>query len=208
MSLRFVLLSFTGLGWAFYELSGGAAFEPPVRTVQTAEIAAKPSAKIPPVVAIADTFPAPVVAEPQKVAHVTAERSAVTHDVTQAVALTQVSQPLLVLGNTTPNPAGDETQQLSTLQLTSLEGGLGALTETQPANQATETAAQDIRRIRGSRVNMRQGPGTSYSVIARLVADENVVVLEDNGAGWLRLKSQTNGRVGWIAASLVSRKAP
>ena len=36
---RFVILSFVGLGFAFYELSGGADFEPPVRTVTPSPVA-------------------------------------------------------------------------------------------------------------------------------------------------------------------------
>ena len=66
----------------------------------------------------------------------------------------------------------------------------------------------DIRYVNASRVNMRQGPGTNYSILSRLLSDDKVTVLEDSGTGWLRLKVDKTGRVGWIAASLLTKKAP
>ncbi|AHC99450.1 ligand-binding protein SH3 [Leisingera methylohalidivorans DSM 14336] len=67
---------------------------------------------------------------------------------------------------------------------------------------------KDIRQIRASRVNMRQGPGTNYPVIARLLGGDEVIVFEDSGTGWLHLRAPGKGKVGWIAASLVSKKRP
>ena len=108
-----------------------------------------------------------------------------------------------------------------------LRGGLLALTAQHELSQqrqaqvatrpepATATSAQsnanedmlDIRRIRASRVNMRQGPGTIYPVVDRLLVGEEVLVFEDSGTGWLHLRTRKGDRVGWVAASLVSRKS-
>ncbi len=222
MSLRYVLLSFVGMGWAFYELSGGASFAPPARPDKTDLVAEQPTSKIAPTQIATQIEPATTSLSPLKVAAVTAMPA---HDVAATparpkanpalrdhIVRTQLSRASAAL-TATHAAVADGTSANGALRLSALEGGLAAITTDAPAPTplATERIAptpKDIRTIHASRVNMRQGPGTSYSVITRLLANDTVVVLEDNGTGWLRLKSQSNGRVGWIAASLVSRKAP
>ena len=54
---------------------------------------------------------------------------------------------------------------------------------------------------------MRQGPGTIYPVMGRLLAGDKVLVIEDSGTGWLHLRTQKGNKIGWVAASLVSKKA-
>ncbi|WP_037255197.1 SH3 domain-containing protein [Roseobacter sp. SK209-2-6] len=81
-----------------------------------------------------------------------------------------------------------------------------ASTEAETADLAAEEAL-DIRRIRASRVNMRQGPGTIYPVIARLLNGDEVQVIDDSGTGWLHLRARKGDKIGWVAASLVSRKS-
>lgn len=72
----------------------------------------------------------------------------------------------------------------------------------------TEDPETDKRSIRAARVNMRQGPGTAYPIITRLLAGDEVIVIGDSGTGWLHLRTPDNEHFGWIAASLVSQKAP
>ena len=57
----------------------------------------------------------------------------------------------------------------------------------------------------GTRVNMRDGPGTIYPVILRLRIGQQVEVLETSGTGWLRLRTVQGQQVGWVAASLISK---
>ncbi|MBI6629219.1 SH3 domain-containing protein [Pontibaca sp. S1109L] len=64
----------------------------------------------------------------------------------------------------------------------------------------------DIRLVIGTNVNMRQGPGTSYPVIARMDLGDKVEVLSDPGNGWLRLRNLREMRIGWIAASLIGKE--
>lgn len=85
-----------------------------------------------------------------------------------------------------------------------LNTGLSAADPTPPAPPAESYL--DIRQIRASRVNMRQGPGTIYPVIGRLLAGDEVLVVEDSGTGWLQLRTQNGQKIGWVAASLVSKK--
>ena len=63
--------------------------------------------------------------------------------------------------------------------------------------------ATDLRRVRGSRVNMRGGPGTSYGVLMVLPRDREVEVLRENGSGWVKLKDSETGRIGWMASKML-----
>ena len=206
MSSRFVIVSFLGLGWTFYELSGGAEFQPPERPVAVAETAAAKEPEARPVLASAPAVPQ----FKEVVPEVRAARPAANPALRQQVAREQLAQAGRILNSAA---AFDDRIQTGGLQLVSIEGGLSAIT-TQPVAPVIETverpepAGPDVRYVRASRVNIRQGPGTNYSVLTRLLANDKVVVLEDSGTGWLRLKVDDNGRVGWIAASLLTKKAP
>ncbi|MBU2999445.1 SH3 domain-containing protein [Roseovarius nubinhibens] len=64
--------------------------------------------------------------------------------------------------------------------------------------------APDMREVTGNVVNMRSGPGTKYGRLDQLNRGAKVEVLEDMGNGWLRLRVEETGRVGYMAARLVS----
>ena len=99
------------------------------------------------------------------------------------------------------------------LMLASLEQGAAGLTVAVPVveneNPAEPAASSpppaDIREITGTRVNMRDGPGTIYPVITRLTIGHEVEVLGESGTGWLRLRTMPEEQIGWISASLVSK---
>lgn len=197
---RFVFLSFLLLGWVFYVLSGGADFVP--RGVRPAPVVA------------ARTDPAPI--------RPTGTLAARTTPVLAPRQMTQAPKPTPTLAVDTPQsvaPRGNLAAALATdqprgeLQLASLAQGaaglreMAAATETPQDAPAVEETAADIRQITGLRVNMREGPGTIYPVIARLQLGDEVEVLDRSGTGWLRLRGPDR-QIGWIAASLVGRKAP
>ncbi|TMV02132.1 SH3 domain-containing protein [Ruegeria sediminis] len=100
----------------------------------------------------------------------------------------------------------------ATITLASIEKGVLALRQETVEPEAPELPAvpepvRDIREVRGTRVNMRDGPGTIYPVIAKLTIGHEVEVLDDPGIGWLRLRVLPEQQVGWIASSLISKKA-
>ncbi|WP_428926647.1 SH3 domain-containing protein [Marinibacterium sp. SX1] len=64
---------------------------------------------------------------------------------------------------------------------------------------------RDIRSVNGSSVNMRNGPGTNYSVLARLGRDAKVEIIADPGNGWVQLRPLQGGPVGWMADYLLTR---
>lgn len=216
---RFVVLSFAFMGWAFYELSGGAGFEPrgtrsvlvspeaaettgtvpAVAPVEAATLVAKPVLKPRPEPARTLIAPAPAVVESQP--EPTAED--------RAAVLAQASAGL----SGALNIFAAERQGFT---LASLEEGAASLTRVapEPAGAAPESvagttapeAAPDIREVIGSRVNLRDGPGTIYGVIGRLNIGHKVEILGESGDGWLRLRVLPERQTGWISASLISKK--
>lgn len=206
MSTRFVFVSFLGLGWAFYELSGGASYQPRPNPQVAARGEPPQTIEAAPIVKTAQAVPQ----SKEIVPALPPARPAANPALRQQVARNQLSQIGRVLNSAS---AFDNRIQTGSLQLVSLEGGLSAI-ESRPQTPAVDTANHietpraDVRFVHASRVNLRQGPGTDYAVLSRLLADDKVVVVEDNGTGWLRLRVEKDGSVGWIAASLVSKKAP
>ena len=217
----FIFVSFAFLAFAFYEMSGGADFQPPVAPTppaaetQTATAPA-PIAKTQPVKAatlVASPAITPVddILPPAVVAAV----NDAMNDTVNDPAL-QVAADLEQIGTSfgqglTLFPDSDPIAQ--PLMLASLEQGVAGLrdapiTQGEPEiPQVAEpvTPPADIREVRGTRVNMRDGPGTIYPVIMRLTLGKEVEVLGESGTGWLRLRVLPERTTGWVAASLISK---
>lgn len=215
---RFVMLSFAFMGWGFYELSGGADFKPPERpAAPQAQAEAQPDAapRTRSRITTNAQIERPVLTRRDQIARNTPARPAADPNLRARVAAEHLASAAAVLGST--QTAFSDEPAPGTLQLASLDGGLAAISATPAAPQPVVAAtaetnalatAVDRRSIRASRVNMRQGPGTTYPVITRLLGGDEVIVIEDSGTGWLHLRSPDKGYVGWIAASLVSKKRP
>ena len=183
---RFILLTFGLLGWAFFEMSGGTDFEPKsvaVAEVQTEELQAVSRASSTldlTSVAVVERVAAPA---PDKVAVVVAPDP---NPIAGEPPVTTDPAPQTVLANTAPVVAPDP-----------------VAADAEPAPVAAPLYL-DFREITGNRVNVRNGPGTNYAVLARLNRGDEVVVLDDSGDGWLKLRLVGNNRVGWIADFLVT----
>lgn len=210
--MRFVIISFAVLGFAFWELSGGADFEPrgmrpakPERVATKTVEKAEPLVQVEPANLVAKVSLTPYAPDPAPV-----EKAILTSE-EQLERLARARASL----NKGLTLFEDDAAQGGTLTLASLQGGLLAL-EVEPGEPEPETAtetfayerpAPDLREITGSRVNMRDGPGTLYPVINRLTLGHKVEVLDDSGTGWLRLRVLPEQQIGWIATSLVSKKS-
>lgn len=223
---RFVIVSFAILGWGFYELSGGRDFTAPERptpephaeaTRQQAQLSTSPPVSTSTKFQRTAKVRAASLVDRQLIQTDPAPRPEADPDSRQAIALAKIASAGVALQGTGFAPQAGA----GTLQLNSIQGGLAAMTTqfgsdglAQNASltsaEATPAAASesylDIREIRASRVNMRQGPGTIYPVMARLLAGDEVLILEDSGTGWLQLRSRKGNKIGWVAASLVSKK--
>ena len=190
---RFVFLSFAFLGWAFYEVSGGSDFEPqpPDRlmvaeaaTAQPALETAESSASV--TTAALLTTEKTVTQSPTSLDVPTTRRDTGPAEVRPAL----VSMPM-------PTPA-TERVRIGPSPSAPTEATLGT-----PAVEQEQVA--DLRSVRGSRVNMRSGPGTSYGVIGSLARGDRVEVLRDPGGGWVKLKVEETGRIGWMSARLLTK---
>ena len=192
---RLVVVSLVGLGFAFYELSGGADFEPNKRAVALA-----PVAEFAPASSNPDNEPK--------------QTQQARHSMGNTAPETRPAEVTAQLQTATLVPDGKTRLTLATqgLQLASLEEGLAAgtvaVSNVTPDVVKSYPAeiALDIRTVRASRVNMRQGPNTTYPILGRLLAGDEVEILRDQGAGWAMVKVEKTGQIGWIATSLLSLK--
>ncbi len=215
MMKKFILMSFGFMGWAFYEMSGGAAFEPASERMARLNPVAEPQ-----VVVIAE----PVAQEPISIVVVDAPKPFVDTDPPLDSAVTRVSLNLTslqdVLSETDASePTGDETAQqgngvpVNAGYLTSSQDtpaiipSLIAPGDTPVAGQASFIATSnsgDVRIVSANRVNVRGGPGTDYGVVSKLTRGESVEILQDNGDGWVRIRSLDGGPEGWMADFLLA----
>ncbi|EPX76343.1 SH3 domain-containing protein [Salipiger mucosus] len=148
---KLIPVTFGFLGLAWYEMSGGADFQPAVSDPQPA------------MAAQADT------------------RSA-----------EEAQQAQLAAARRTTAPAPDAART--------------AAADSAPAVDPEKAAAlaPELRRVSGSRVNVRTGPGTRFSVVTQFVRNDRVEVLADPGEGWVKLRSEDTGRVGWMSDRFVT----
>ncbi len=208
---RVIVITFAMLGWSFYVMSGGPDFEPRgTRTEQPVRVASVPEHE-----------PASDHAPRAKDDHAPRAEDLVTNVAARIVQARAQLEPqveedaAVVLSQVTNDPlsqfsAFDENGVSFTLA--SLEDGAAGLLQVEaevqdditPVNQVIEPE-KDIREISGTRVNMRDGPGTIYPIIAKAKLGQRVEVLSDSGTGWLRLRLYPDQRVGWISASLVRK---
>lgn len=199
---RVIFIAFAFMGWAFYELSGGADFDP----------VATRNARI--------DGPPPV--ETQRLAE--ARAATVTEETVTRVSLDLASlEDVLtpaqrgLVGRQEParqtlrlEPAVEEDKQELILPSLIVNAVPSEATVTpvdfSPNRLATPTSAvaKEVRRVTGNRVNVRGGPGTNFGVVNRLVRGDNVEILEDPGNGWVMLRPVDGGPVGWMADFLLT----
>lgn len=215
---RFILLTFGFLGWAFYEMSGGADFEPAsARLAASAPAAIDPAAQTQAPETTVATNPTPQpVAPQQEVAELApvdttppgfGEDAKTDADAPASSALNAINdaveaaiaplenEVVLVPVNAGSSISNQDTPAIMPSLITPNDTGTAANTS---ATQA------DIRSVSGNRVNVRGGPGTDYGIVSRLVRGDTVEVISDNGDGWVQMRPVDGGPVGWMADFLLS----
>lgn len=190
---RFVFVALLLMGWAYWELSGGAGFAPETR------VAAADSGVT---VTRADTSS---IDAPAAIAPLAAEPS--TPETAESVAAAE------------PVRAEDEADLIEALvqdiesaptfeenPLTATTTGPEAVPEPEPEPEIASTAAPgiaDLRVVTGNRVNLREGPGTSYGAIGQVVSGTILEVIETNG-GWAHIEVQGTSQSGWMSADFLT----
>lgn len=186
---RFVFVALLLMGWAYWELSGGAGFAPETRI---------PAADSGVTVTRADTssIDAPAMVEP-----LAAEPS--TPETADAVA---AAEPVVA------NDEADLVEMLVHEVESAPDFAENPLTATataaEPATEpeiatATAPGTADLRVVTGSRVNLREGPGTSYGTIGQVVSGTILEVIETNG-GWAHIQVQGTAENGWMSADFLT----
>ncbi len=63
----------------------------------------------------------------------------------------------------------------------------------------------EFRTVTGTRVNLRDGPATSYPVVTQLFEGDEAEVLDQTGDGWVRLRTLDGVNVGWMSEDFLQR---
>lgn len=174
---RFIVITFGFLGFSFYELSGGSDYAPAEGSRQAVAIERN---KVEAQRALAEAQSKPQAPAPVPVITVAAAQPEATIVLASATATTE------------PKPAAAK-PETPVVDLTKAN----ALT-------ASPEPEKDIREVTGNRVNLRRGPGTDYSAVGKLRRGDQVLILRDNGDGWLKLRVIETGRIGYMADFLLT----
>lgn len=204
---RYILLSFLVMGWGYYELSGGADFVPERRAVlaEAPEAASDPA---PTLIAADAAVPEPQ-AESDPLEAVTIVTRAETGDIdalpeadsiaaddiafeadSVAEALAQaLGEPVINTGEPPPQPEAEQTAALPAADTAAL-----------PGPGATPIGGA-LREVTGDTVNLREGPGTNFTVLDRLSRGTVVSLLDTGPDGWVYVEA--NGQIGWMSADFI-----
>lgn len=211
---RFILLTFGFLGWTFYEMSGGADFEP--ASVRMARLS--PVDDTQPIVAAE-----PTVETPTKTVVAKAPSTFVDTDPPLDNSVTRVSLNLTSLRDVLSEPDVSEPTGVAAVQDdTGVPVNAGVLLSSadtpaiipsliapndgvvsEQATTLTSSVVGDVRTVSANRVNVRGGPGTNFGVVTKLVRGDAVEILQDNGDGWVKMRMLDGGPEGWMADFLL-----
>lgn len=209
--IRLILVSFGFLAWAFYEMSGGAAFDPINTRMSRVEAQndttyasdSAGSAQTSRAFAAADQDSDPL--QSDTVTRVSLNLTTLQEALDQSgdsanvPSIAKTPEPQQVPAN-----AGITTSSLDTPAI------IPSLIITDGPDSTVENAALDtdpvldIRIVSGNRVNVRGGPSTGFPVVSTLVQGDSVEVLEDNSDGWVKMRALVTGEEGWMADFLLT----
>ena len=198
---RFIFVTFAFLAWAFYEMSGGAEFDPEeTRLARIDAPALVEEEKLDTVVVQA--APAPV---PENVTRAALNLTSVDDVLRPAPTLRATPARVTQAQNAVVTEAVAE--EAPTIILPSLVTGAAVITPVEFGDEGAQSAladAADLRSVTGNRVNVRGGPGTGYSIVSRLTRGDQVEILQDPGDGWIKMRPVAGGPVGWMADFLLN----
>lgn len=182
---RFVIVALLLMAWAYWELSGGAGFAPESRAVtgEAAETGAEPAAGQDAAPAEA---PAPVAQAPEPAPEPEPapqpEPAPAQEPPASEPGPAFSENPLTTPAEAAPGPAPDATPD---------------------ATPGPAAAAPSLHVVTGSRVNLREGPGTSFATTGQVTEGTILEVLEIRD-GWAYVQLQGNGEQGWMSASFLA----
>lgn len=197
--VRFIIITFAFLAFAFYEMSGGADFDAEQTRLSRIEAPAEVKEET-----LAEAEPAtPIVPEnvtrvslnlnsvgdvlrPQRTVRTTAARQRTVEDETETDIALNEEEPTIILPSLIVDNA----------IITPVDFN---------APDVVDESSNDVRAVSARSVNVRGGPGTDYSIVNRLTRGDKVEVLQDPGNGWVKLRPVNGGTIGWMADYLLSK---
>lgn len=202
---RLMLVTFAMLGWFFYVMSGGSEFEPRGTRAEAPPVVAaaeKPEPR-PLVPSPATELVTKVALRPAKPPEPKPEPIPAADAVDTEALLAQIAAGLNSDLSSFDNTGG--TFSLASLDENAAVQVLDTESEPEAAAPAPSEPPKDTRIVSGTRVNMRDGPGTIYPIIGKARMGQQVEVLSESGTGWLRLRVLPEQQVGWISSSLIRK---
>lgn len=203
---RFILVSFAFLGWSFYVLSGGADYRPSGNSIQARALHDNQRPKARPlrvnvIELVQDGTPRPTTEVTRTITSL--------HDLGLSMGENVVPTLASAKADAIPDPVS---LSLPFVRLTTTitlpdTPELAEPGQTVAMDSATLTPASDLRRVSGHSVNLRTGPGTGFGRVASLKRGTEVIVLRDPGEGWIKLRVEDTGRIGWMAETLLTLAA-
>lgn len=199
---RFVILTLFFVSWAFFEVSGGADFDVPQDTAATLKTIESDISESEIVKLSAITLRS----SDENTASILAGGEPNETDITERPRVVLASLPMRSLLSA-PEPIrkpslmddliSAENARAPVLGEVSVGASVGL------AETSALLSSVDIRKVRGNRVNMRNGPGKRYGVVATLSHGEKVEVIDKGKRGWVQLKVLDSGKTGWMAEFLL-----
>ena len=192
--VKFIAIAFGFLGLAFYELSGGSDFDGEALRLSRVEVGTVKQGlpKIADAAKDIGSDDAEFEVSRSALNLVSEEKSKI---IASVVTLTQPEKieatPASLVVDVVEEPLGE-------LILPSL------IVEPEAFEVITSTSIQDVRIVSVDRVNVRSGPSTDYEVVGRLTRGVEVEELDDNGDGWIEMRSLDGVTFGWMADFLLS----
>ncbi|MCH2076167.1 MAG: SH3 domain-containing protein [Rhodobacteraceae bacterium] len=193
-----MVVTFLILGWGFFELSGGTDFEPPQREEASlnalrTQVAADEGA---------------VVTRASAAQTVTILGDPIAQPETQAVVTPLTEVPTAENPTTLASFGQVTTPETSAPEASAIDTAITPEPTTEPIAPLPGLEALvttlDVREVTGTRVNMRQGPGTNFEVITQLVQGDQAEVIQSSENGWVNIRVLATGEEGWMAARLMA----
>lgn len=115
---------------------------------------------------------------------------------------------LVIAGRDHLHVGGEDVAQASKAQSSVLDlvapTTVASIERTSVADEAfSDEPTPSFWQVRSTRINVRGGPSTSNDVLAKLTKGEEVLIVEDNGDGWSKIRIEGDGIEGWVATSLL-----
>lgn len=205
---RFIFLSFAFMALGFYELSGGADFDPvAAREAAVLARATSPEPQTPGAAQRLAGRDAPETAQHENdITSPEVSRGAlnlVTFERT-ASPTPRATSPSVVKAPTIPPTSQTAQPDVIAPEQAVLPSLAFAGSSTQASSEAVQLS-RDIRSVAGVAVNMRAGPGTQHGVLTQLRQDTQVEIIQDTGTGWVQLRPLQGGPTGWVADFLLTQ---